>query len=111
VVNADGKKRFNVAEINAISIPAYALMLVAMLIFAYLQSVTGWHTVWVLVQQGIVIVGLIILIVRTRFGDLEAIWRELTCRIRFQIWPQSFAVKMVGFFLLFCATAAGPIWS
>lgn len=26
-------------------------MLVAMLIFAYLHSVTGWHTTWVLVQE------------------------------------------------------------
>ena len=51
VKNGDGKKRFDVAEINAISIPAYALMLVAMLVFAYLHSVTGWHTTWVLVQE------------------------------------------------------------
>ena len=51
VKNGDGTKRFDVAEINAISIPAYALMLVAMLIFAYLHSVTGWHTTWILVQE------------------------------------------------------------
>jgi len=68
VLNAEGKKRFNVAEINAISIPAYALMLVAMLIFAYLHAVTGWHAVWVIVQQSIVVVGLVILIVSLELG-------------------------------------------
>jgi hypothetical protein len=51
VKKADGTKRFSVAEINAISIPAYALMLLAMLLFAYVHAKTGWHTVWVLVQE------------------------------------------------------------
>jgi hypothetical protein len=51
VKNADGTKRFNVAEINAISIPAYALMLLAMLVFAYVHAKTGWHTVWIVVQE------------------------------------------------------------
>ena len=51
VKNADGSKRFSVAEINAISIPAYALMLLAMLAFAYVHSRTGWHTTWVVVQE------------------------------------------------------------
>lgn len=51
VKNADGSKRFSVAEINAISIPAYALMLLAMLAFAYVHSRTGWHTVWIIVQE------------------------------------------------------------
>ncbi|KAJ9117379.1 hypothetical protein QFC24_006473 [Naganishia onofrii] len=76
VKNADGTKRFSVAEINAISIPAYALMLLAMLAFAYVHARTGWHTTWIVVQEA---------------------------------WPPAFATKMVGFFLLFCSNAVGPI--
>ncbi|GHJ89178.1 hypothetical protein NliqN6_5580 [Naganishia liquefaciens] len=87
VKNADGSKRFSVAEINAISIPAYALMLLAMLAFAYVHSRTGWHTTWVVVQETTLLIGVIIL----------------------TIWPQAFATKMVAFFLLFCSNAVGPI--
>ncbi|KAJ9114058.1 hypothetical protein QFC22_005878 [Naganishia vaughanmartiniae] len=87
VKNADGSKRFSVAEINAISIPAYALMLLAMLGFAYVHARTGWHTTWIVVQETTLLIGVIIL----------------------TIWPLAFAAKMVGFFLLFCSNAVGPI--
>ncbi|KAJ9091483.1 hypothetical protein QFC20_007623 [Naganishia adeliensis] len=87
VKKADGTKRFNVAEINAISIPAYALMLLAMLLFAYVHAKTGWHTVWIVAQETTLLIGVIIL----------------------TIWPPAFATKMVAFFLLFCSNAVGPI--
>lgn len=49
--NADGTKRFSVQEINAIPIGGYALQLIAMLLFAWLSSRTGWRATWIVVQM------------------------------------------------------------
>lgn len=49
--NADGTKRFDVAEMNAIPIAGYVLQILAMLVFAWLSSRTGWRASWVVVQE------------------------------------------------------------
>lgn len=85
--NSDGSKRFTIAELNAIPIGGYALQLLAMLLFAWLSSKTGWRAIWIWAQMGLTAIGLIIL-----------------CA-----WPASFGVKMVGYFLLWTSNAAGPI--
>ena len=93
---------------NAIPIGGYALQMIAMVVFAWLSSRTGWRATWIWIQmvrrldqddlgcrlsevgadpQGITAIGLIIL----------------------TIWPPSFGVKMVGYFLLWTSNAAGPI--
>lgn len=85
--NADGTKRFSVQEINAIPIGGYALQLIAMLLFAWLSSRTGWRATWIVVQMCLFLVGSIIL----------------------SVWPAGFGIKMVGFFFLWVSNSAGPI--
>jgi hypothetical protein len=45
-----------------------------MLVFAYLHSVTGWRTVWIIIQESLLLIGVIILVVsvkRAWWYDLE----------------------------------------
>ncbi|KAJ9112857.1 hypothetical protein QFC19_000412 [Naganishia cerealis] len=82
-----GKHTWSFSQDSNGCIPAYGLMLLAMLGFAYVHARTGWHTTWIVVQETTLLIGAIIL----------------------TIWPPGFAIKMVGFFLLFCSNAVGPI--
>ena len=50
VKNADGTKRFNVSQMNAIPIGGYALQMIAMVLFAWLSSRTGWRATWIWIQ-------------------------------------------------------------
>ncbi|KAK4686779.1 bacterial leucyl aminopeptidase, partial [Tremellales sp. Uapishka_1] len=85
--NAEGTKRFGISQLNAIPIGGYALQLIAMLIFGWLSSRTGWRATWIIIQQVILLFGAIIL----------------------SVWPPSFGFKMFGYFLLWLSNATGPI--
>lgn len=49
--NADGTKRFNISQMNAIPIGGYALQMIAMVVFAWLSSRTGWRATWIWIQM------------------------------------------------------------
>ncbi|KAL7413815.1 putative transporter [Mrakia frigida] len=87
VKNVDGTNRFGISELNAIPIGGYVLQIIAMFAFAWASGRFGGRYGWIVAQQMTLVVGNIIL----------------------SVWPESFAVKMLGFYILWLNHAAGAI--